>query len=204
MGGGGMVRQLTTRHKLQGRGALGKPSRHGVVVSVLHQPTAAPCQLDAVVRQRIRHPAGLPGWLEPWAGAPAAAWRSRGAGRPRPLSGPWHATGPSGRQGASSARPALRPRPPRASVRVDARSWGPGAPDAPTEAFCEPGRAAPGGCAGLAAPLTGRAGRKDGARPGPGPARPGQKLKGMTGLRTLHRASPNCRSPRSCCRVSAG
>ena len=44
--------KLTTPHKLQGRGALGKPSRAGRGVCHLSKRTAAPWQLHAVVRRR--------------------------------------------------------------------------------------------------------------------------------------------------------
>ena len=48
----GSRRRLTTPHKLQGRGEVGKPFPVGKVVSAFSKPTAAPCQLHAVVRQR--------------------------------------------------------------------------------------------------------------------------------------------------------
>jgi hypothetical protein len=44
---------LTTPHKLQGRGALGKPARAGWDVCPWHKPMAAPWQLHAVVRLQL-------------------------------------------------------------------------------------------------------------------------------------------------------
>jgi hypothetical protein len=55
LGDGTVARQrecsLTTPHKLQGRGALGKPALTGWVVCDCRNPMAALCLLHAVVRQ---------------------------------------------------------------------------------------------------------------------------------------------------------
>jgi hypothetical protein len=42
--------QLTTPHKLQGGGSIGKPALAVLLVYPKHEPIAAPCQLQAVVR----------------------------------------------------------------------------------------------------------------------------------------------------------
>ena len=161
---------------------------------------AAPCQLDAIVRQRIRHPAALAGWLGRWASPSAVAWRSRRAGRPRPLFVPGTPpTRPGAREpdppGPASTRarhdPGLVRMPGAGSGRAGCAHTGPP----------EPGRAALGGCGGPAAALTRRTGRKNGARPGGGPARLGRELAGMTGLRAPRRATPYCRSHERCCGV---
>ena len=45
--------RLTTPHKLQGRGALGKPVPGGMGCISSRKPMAAPCPLHAVVRQQV-------------------------------------------------------------------------------------------------------------------------------------------------------
>ena len=45
---------LTTPHKLQGRGAVGKPAVLRWAVSACNKPMAAPCLLHAVVRRHAR------------------------------------------------------------------------------------------------------------------------------------------------------
>jgi hypothetical protein len=170
------------RHKLQGRGTLGKPGPAGWVVSAVRKPTAAPCQLDAIVRQRIWHPAGRSGGLGPGAGALPEVGRSRG-GRAAPTAVcPRHTIWPVRRAGNSSARPDRGSRPPRSpSTRMTGGGSG-RAGFAIGGLGAGPG-AYGGRCAGPTLPLTRRTARELGARPGPGPARPGRGLDVMTGLR---------------------